>query len=129
VKSKRDWMGYTALAMLFGIALLAVAAQGAAHGREVRVERDQVPARGRARIDGLDPELLQETTSASPTAMRNFAQLAKENGIHSLGTSTPPQSPVAWSNFITGLNPGGHGIFEFFHRDLTHRTPVARDRP
>ncbi|HTL32487.1 MAG TPA: alkaline phosphatase family protein, partial [Kofleriaceae bacterium] len=59
-----------------------------------------------------------------PDRMRNFARLAKENGIHSLGTSTPPQSPVAWSNFITGLNPGGHGIFEFFHRDPMHRTPV-----
>jgi hypothetical protein len=29
----------------------------------------------------------------------------------------PPQSPVAWSTFITGLDPGGHGIFDFVHRD------------
>jgi hypothetical protein len=29
----------------------------------------------------------------------------------------PPQSPVAWSSFITGLDPGGHGIFDFIHRD------------
>ena len=29
----------------------------------------------------------------------------------------PPQSPVAWSNFITGLDAGGHGIFDFVHRD------------
>ena len=34
-----------------------------------------------------------------------------------MGTSLPPQSPVAWSNFITGKNPGGHGIFDFIHRD------------
>ena len=33
------------------------------------------------------------------------------------GTSIPPQSPVAWSNFITGRDPGGHGIFDFIHRD------------
>ena len=32
-------------------------------------------------------------------------------------TSIPPQSPVAWSSFITGLDPGGHGIFDFVHRD------------
>ena len=38
-------------------------------------------------------------------------------GVRSLGTSTPPQSPVAWSNFITGRNPGGHGVFDFIHRD------------
>ena len=34
------------------------------------------------------------------------------------GTSTPPQSPVAWSNFITGRDTRcGHGIFDFIHRD------------
>jgi predicted AlkP superfamily phosphohydrolase/phosphomutase len=35
----------------------------------------------------------------------------------SLATSNPPQSPVAWSNFISGTNPGGHGIFDFIARD------------
>jgi len=47
----------------------------------------------------------------------NFAKLAKAGGFTELGTSTPPESPVAWSNFITGLDPGGHGIFDFIHRD------------
>jgi predicted AlkP superfamily phosphohydrolase/phosphomutase len=28
----------------------------------------------------------------------------------------PPQSPVAWSNFITGMDSGGHGIYDFVHR-------------
>src|SRR5262249_33377194 len=56
--------------------------------------------------------------------MQNFARLAREHGIHPLDTSTPPQSPVAWSNFITGLDPGGHGIFEFFHRDPRSRAPI-----
>jgi predicted AlkP superfamily phosphohydrolase/phosphomutase len=35
----------------------------------------------------------------------------------------PPQSPVAWSNFITGLDPGGHGIFDFVHRDPNTMIP------
>src|SRR4030042_3103801 len=34
-----------------------------------------------------------------------------------LQTSIPPQSPVAWSNFNPGTDPGGHGIFDFMHRD------------
>lgn len=76
-------------------------------------------------IDGLDPEILAETIAKHPGRMRNFAQLAREQGIHSLGTSTPPQSPVAWSNFITGRDPGGHGIFDFLHRDLTTRVPTG----
>ena len=31
----------------------------------------------------------------------------------------------AWSNFITGLNPGGHGVYDFLHRDLVTRMPVS----
>ena len=72
-------------------------------------------------IDGLDPELLQETIAKFPAETRNFQALIASGGIHSLGTSTPPQSPVAWSNFITGLDPGGHGIFDFIHRDPATR--------
>jgi predicted AlkP superfamily phosphohydrolase/phosphomutase len=125
VKSKRNWMGYAALAMLFVIALLGVP-------HRVRHREDE-SARPKATkyprvvvlgIDGMDPDILRETIALFPDRMRNFAQLAKENGIHELDTSTPPQSPVAWSNFITGLNPGGHGIFEFFHRDTVHRAPI-----
>jgi len=77
-------------------------------------------------VDGMDPEILQEVIERYPDRMANFRWLvAQADGIHSLGTSTPPQSPVAWSNFITGMNPGGHGIFDFIHRDLTHRTPAS----
>ena len=31
--------------------------------------------------------------------------------------SKPPLSPVAWSDFMTGLDSGGHGIFDFLHRN------------
>ncbi|MCY2958943.1 MAG: alkaline phosphatase family protein [Planctomycetota bacterium] len=75
-------------------------------------------------IDGMDPELLREAIQRFPDRMRNFARLADANGIHSLRTSVPPQSPVAWSNFITGRDPGGHGIFDFIHRDPTTRMPI-----
>lgn len=74
-------------------------------------------------IDGLDPDLLAEAIRRYPDRMKNFAALVEMGGgIQRLGTSTPPQSPVAWSNFITGLDPGGHGIFDFIHRD-----PMTRD--
>ncbi len=76
-------------------------------------------------IDGMDPDLLREAIERFPDRMTNFARLAREHGIHPLRTSTPPQSPVAWSNFITGMDPGGHGIFEFFHRDPVTRAPVS----
>jgi hypothetical protein len=47
----------------------------------------------------------------------NLAKLAASGTFGPLGTSMPPQSPVAWSNFITGMDAGGHGIFDFVHRD------------
>ena len=74
-------------------------------------------------IDGLDPEELGKVIEAYPERMKNFRWLVNQaDGIRPLGTSNPPQSPVAWSNFITGLNPGGHGIFDFIHRDPMTRS-------
>ena len=75
-------------------------------------------------IDGMDPEILAEAIELFPDRLRNLKRLVDEGGMHSLGTSIPPQSPVAWSNFITGRNPGGHGIYDFIHRDPTTRALV-----
>ncbi len=76
-------------------------------------------------IDGMDPDILREVVAQYPDRMPNFARLiAEADGVRDLATSTPPQSPVAWSNFITGRDPGGHGIFDFIHRDKAHYTPL-----
>jgi predicted AlkP superfamily phosphohydrolase/phosphomutase len=74
-------------------------------------------------VDGMDPEILSRLISEDK--MPNFKQLADEGTFQSLGTSNPPQSPVAWSNFVTGMGPGGHGIFDFMHRDLEKYTPIS----
>ena len=66
-------------------------------------------------IDGMDP-LLTETMMNSGQ-LPNFAELRKRGGYRRLGTSIPPQSPVAWANFINGAGPGSHGIFDFIHRN------------
>jgi predicted AlkP superfamily phosphohydrolase/phosphomutase len=66
-------------------------------------------------IDGMDPLLLQQFIHEGK--MPNFAKLAAQGDFRKLATSTPPQSPVAWSDLITGMNSGGHGIFDFIHRD------------
>ena len=75
-------------------------------------------------IDGMDPDLLDEVIERFPDRTEHFQWLKAQGGVHSLGTSVPPQSPVAWSNFITGRNPGGHGIYDFIHRDPTTRALV-----
>jgi predicted AlkP superfamily phosphohydrolase/phosphomutase len=66
-------------------------------------------------IDGMDPQLLHRFMREGK--MPNFAKLETEGDFRQLTTSIPPQSPVAWSNLITGMNAGGHGIFDFIHRD------------
>lgn len=66
-------------------------------------------------FDGMDPKLLDRYRAEG--VMPNFDRLIAEGDYKTLGTAIPPQSPVAWSNFITGMNPGGHGIFDFIHRD------------
>jgi predicted AlkP superfamily phosphohydrolase/phosphomutase len=66
-------------------------------------------------IDGMDPQLLKRFIQEG--RMPNFASLIQQGSFRELTTSIPPQSPVAWSNLITGTNAGGHGIFDFIHRD------------
>ncbi|MGB7603329.1 MAG: alkaline phosphatase family protein [Candidatus Sulfotelmatobacter sp.] len=66
-------------------------------------------------IDGMDPQLLKQLMHEGK--MPNFSRLASQGSFRLLTTSIPPQSPVAWSNLITGMNAGGHGIFDFIHRD------------
>jgi predicted AlkP superfamily phosphohydrolase/phosphomutase len=72
-------------------------------------------------IDGMDPFLLRSFINEG--VMPNAATLMSYGGLNNLGTSNPPQSPVAWSNFITGFGPDVHGIFDFIHRDPSSRVP------
>jgi predicted AlkP superfamily phosphohydrolase/phosphomutase len=66
-------------------------------------------------IDGLDPVLLQQYVSEG--YLPNFAAFMDEADFSPLQTTMPPLSPVAWSAFITGMDAGGHGIFDFLRRD------------
>lgn len=66
-------------------------------------------------LDGLEPTILERMLAAG--RMPNLARLTGGNGVQRLATTCPAQTPVAWSTFATGTNPGGHGIFDFVHRD------------
>src|SRR5579863_8761344 len=50
--------------------------------------------------------------------LSNLARMADQGTFTELGTTLPPISPVAWSSFMTGVNPGKHNIFDFLNRDL-----------
>lgn len=66
-------------------------------------------------FDGMDPVLVRQWMDDG--SLPNFSALAKHGSFRPLGTSNPPQSPVAWSGFATGLSPGEHGIYDFLRRD------------
>lgn len=73
-------------------------------------------------MDGLDPVMLQEYRDQG--LLPNFDRfIAGGAQFQPLGTTIPPQSPVAWSTFATGMDPGGHGIFDFIHRDPATMLP------
>jgi predicted AlkP superfamily phosphohydrolase/phosphomutase len=72
-------------------------------------------------MDGMDPGLIRRF--ADQGYMPNFKKLMASGQFGELQTTMPPHSPVAWSSFITGCNPGGHGIYDFIHRDPTTFTP------
>ncbi len=66
-------------------------------------------------LDGFDPVLGERLMNAG--RLPNLARYREAGGYRRLVTTIPPQSPVAWASFITGCNPGVHGIFDFIHRD------------
>jgi predicted AlkP superfamily phosphohydrolase/phosphomutase len=72
-------------------------------------------------IDGMDPNFVERHWDDLP----HLNQLRREGEFKRLQTTMPPQSPVAWSSFITGMDPGGHGIFDFVHRDAATLAPYS----
>jgi predicted AlkP superfamily phosphohydrolase/phosphomutase len=72
-------------------------------------------------VDAMDPNFVERHWKSLP----NLARLRDHGHFGRLGTTTPPQSPVAWSTFITGLEPAEHGIFDFVHRDPQTLQPFS----
>jgi predicted AlkP superfamily phosphohydrolase/phosphomutase len=66
-------------------------------------------------FDGLEPSLLSKFWAEG--RCQNLRALRDKGGYRLLQTTAPAESPVAWASFITGMNPGKHGIFDFLHRD------------
>lgn len=98
--------------------LPALALAGCGGGSEAATSGQRVIVLG---MDGLDYDLTAKLMAEG--RLPNFSRLAETGGFSNLGTSIPPQSPVAWSDFISGMDAGGHGIYDFLHRDPETRIP------
>jgi predicted AlkP superfamily phosphohydrolase/phosphomutase len=85
--------------------------------------KDGKPAKGRLIMlgfDGVDPRWLEQWVKEGK--LPALKQLMEENAGKSylrLGSTNPPQSPVAWTSFATGTQPGDHGIFDFIARTIS----------
>ena len=62
-------------------------------------------------LDGMDPELA--TKYMNEGKLPHLARLRDQGTFLPLQTTNPPISPVAWSTFQTGVNPGQHNIYDF----------------
>ena len=72
-------------------------------------------------IDGMDPGFVESHWPDLP----NLDNLRRTGEFKRLTTTMPPQSPVAWSTFITGTSPAEHGIYDFVHRDPRTMLPFS----
>ncbi len=66
-------------------------------------------------LDGFSPDIAEKMMADG--TMPNLEKLYNEGTFSRLGTTCPGISPVAWSSFQTGVNPGKHGIFDFLTPD------------
>ncbi|MEJ2009918.1 MAG: alkaline phosphatase family protein [Acidobacteriota bacterium] len=98
------------------------------HQKATRPVTKQVVVLG---FDGMSPILAAKWMQEGK--LPNFEHLAQTGTFMKLGTTNPPESPVAWAAFSTGLNPGGTGIFDFLARNPKTYLPrialVARQKP
>jgi predicted AlkP superfamily phosphohydrolase/phosphomutase len=62
-------------------------------------------------LDGADYDLVNDLVARG--RMPTVARLTREGAFGALRSTLPAVTPTAWSSFLTGLNPGGHGIFYF----------------
>jgi predicted AlkP superfamily phosphohydrolase/phosphomutase len=93
-------------------------------GPDARVPLKKVIVIG---LDGLEPTIVDRLLAEG--SLPNLARVRTGGGYSRVRTTTPAQTPVAWSTFATGVNPGGHGIYDFLRRDpKTYLPDLALNR-
>lgn len=76
-------------------------------------------------IDGAPFPLIERWAASGD--LPNLARLIERGGFGVLRSTIPVHSPTAWASFITGLNPGQHGVFDFVRREPgSYRLRVVR---
>ncbi|RJP35980.1 MAG: nucleotide pyrophosphatase [Phycisphaerales bacterium] len=124
--------GFAAASSVFGIALAMLAGMLALITAPVRAvfrwfRRRAAHARARVKrvvvlgLDGMEPKLTDRFIAEGK--LPNLKRLMEQGCYHRLATTAPPLSPVAWSTFLTGSNPGKHNVFDFLTRNKHNYLP------
>ena len=72
---------------------------------------------GKVFVVGLDGATLDLIAPwAAQGKLPTFARIMREGACGELTTVIPPMTGPAWMCFMTGKNPGKHGIIDFVHR-------------
>ena len=73
-------------------------------------------------FDGVDARYTERWMNEGK--LPNLAKLRATGTYRPLLPTTPAQTPVSWSTFSTGIDPGRTGIFDFLRRDPKTYLPV-----
>jgi predicted AlkP superfamily phosphohydrolase/phosphomutase len=70
----------------------------------------------------VDSQVVEQMLAAG--RLPNLSALKARGGYSPLLPTVPAQTPVSWATFSTGLDPGGHEIFDFLKRDPSDLVPT-----
>src|SRR3954469_2159226 len=73
-------------------------------------------------FDGVDARYTEQWMNEGK--LPNLAKLRAQGTFRPLRPTIPAQTPVSWSTFSTGIDPGRTGIFDFLRRDPKTYLPV-----
>ena len=78
-------------------------------------------------FDSFDPAIFEGM--AGRNQLPNLEKFVQGGGYSRLEVCSPPQTEVSWTSIATGADPGGHGIFDFVHRDPATYVPYVSILP
>lgn len=78
-------------------------------------------------FDSFDPAVFENM--AGQNKLKNLSKFMETGGYSRLEVCAPPQTEVSWTSIATGADPGGHGIFDFVHRDPSTYAPYVSILP
>lgn len=77
-------------------------------------------------LDGAEWDLIDRLFEEDE--LPNLKELSEKGGSAELESTVPSISPVAWTSFMTGKNPGKHGIYSFMEVKDDEEVPnTAKD--